>query len=220
MGRGLAFVCATALIGGCATQPSTTPGTGSGASYLPMVDMQGVDPDTLTADVAACRTVASNVRVLPVKGQGGNEVADAVALGVGIVVPFGFVGMAVFSGIASGLNDETRPRVADAPLQQRTLVNCMARKGYRNLDPHVTVAYVPQPPAAAGAKAFRTGRDTYVAESYAKANICHGPARALLESKGPGFERHSVVCADGQRTAVRCEFGNCAPEPTDLALGE
>ncbi|MBB3175865.1 hypothetical protein [Variovorax sp. Sphag1AA] len=219
MGRSLAFVCMTALICGCATQAPTTPGTGSGASYVPMVDTQGVDPDNLTADIAACRTLASNVRVLPVKGQGSNDVADAVALGVGIVVPFGFVGMALVSGIASGLNDETKPRLADAPLQQKTLVNCMARKGYRNLDPQVTVAYVP-PPAAAGAKAFRTGRDTYVAESYAKANVCHGPARAVLESKGPGFERHSVVCADGQRAALRCEFGNCALEPTDVALGE
>jgi len=217
MGRNLALVCATALICGCATQAPTTPGTGSGASYMPMVDMQGVNPDILTADVAACRTVASNVRVLPVKGQGSNEVADAVVLGVGIVVPFGFVGMAVFSGIASGLNDETRPRLADASLQQKTLVNCMARKGYRNLDPQVTVAYVPRPPSTV---VLRTGRDTYVAESYAKANICHGPARAALEGKGPGFERHSVVCADGQRAALRCEFGNCAPEPMDVALGQ
>ena len=216
MGRKLAFVCATALICGCATQAPTTPGTGSGASYMPMVDMQGVDPNVLTADVAACRTLASNVRVLPVKGQGGNDVADAVALGVGIVVPFGFVGMAVFSGIASGLTDETRPRLADAPLQQKTLVNCMARKGYRNLDPQVSVAYVPRPPMAL---AIRTGKDTYMAENYAKANVCHGPARAALESKGAGFERHNVVCADGHHATLRCEFGNCTPEPMDVALG-
>ncbi|MEJ8810054.1 hypothetical protein WKW77_03195 [Variovorax ureilyticus] len=217
MGKSLALVCATALVCGCATQPTTIPGTGSGASYMPMVDMQGVDLDMLTADVAACRTLASNVRVLPVKGQGSSEVADAVALGVGIVVPFGFVGMAVFSGIASGLNDENKPRPADASLQQKTLVNCMARKGYRNLDPRVTVAYVPQPPQP---KAVRTGRDTYVAESYAKANVCHGPAQAVLAGKGPGFERHSVVCANGQRATLRCEFGICVPEPTDLALGD
>ncbi len=219
MGKNLAFVCATALVCGCATQPTTTPGTGSGASYMPMVDMKGVDPNILTADVAACRTMASNVRVLPVKGQGSNEVADAVALGVGIVVPFGFVGMAVFSGIASGLNDENKPRLADASLQQKTLVHCMARKGYRNLDPHVTVAYVPPAPLP-DAKAVRTGRDTYVAESYAKANVCLGPARAVLAGKGPGFERHSVVCANGQRAILRCEFGNCTPEPMDVAVGQ
>ena len=98
----------------------------------------------------------------------------------------------------------------------KTLVNCMARKGYRNTDPNVTVAYLPAPPPALRAPAG--GRDTYVAESYAKANFCQGPARAFLDGKGPGFERYSVVCSNGQRIVLRCEFGHCVPETMEVAL--
>lgn len=218
MGRELALlVCATALICGCANPPATTPGTGSGAAYLPLVDMQGVDPDALAADVAACRDTASNVRVIPLKGES-SEVTDALVLGVGLVVPFGFVGMAVISGIASNIVDPSRPRLADDPLQQKTLVNCMARKGYRNLDPKVSVAYAARLPEPG--PALRNGRDTYMAESYAKANLCQGTVRTVLEGKGPGFERYSVACGNGQRFMLRCEFGNCAPEALAVASGE
>jgi hypothetical protein len=32
---------------------------------------------------------------------------------------------------------------------------------------------------------------------------------ATLVDKGPGYERHSIPCSNGQTLAVRCEFGNC-----------
>jgi len=217
MGRKLASVLAAALICGCATQPTAAPGTGSGAAYVPMVDMHGVDPAMLATDVSACRDVAASVRVIRVRER--NDVSDVIVMGVGMFVPVALVGMAVFAGVAAGFHDEGKPQPADDALQQKTLINCMARKGYRNLDTNVTVAYVPQPPAAQRVQAPRTGRDTYVAESYAKSNICLGePAKAVLASKGPGFERYSVSCSHGQSVALRCEFGNCAPEAMDLAL--
>ena len=219
MGRTLALVCAAALLCGCATQPPGTPGSGSGAAYVPMVDMQGVNPEALAFDMAFCRDVAQSVRVMPVKGES-NDITDAVVLGVGIVVPFGFVGMALMSGIAAGLSDPATPKLADASLQQKTLVNCMARKGYRNVDPNVTVAYMPRPQAEQGASVLRSGRDTYVAESYAKDNLCQGPVKATLLSKGPGFEHYSVACADSRRIALRCEFGTCTTEALAVALGE
>ncbi|MBS0454058.1 MAG: hypothetical protein JSS14_22375 [Proteobacteria bacterium] len=218
MGKDLALVCATALLCGCATQPATTPGTGSGAGYAPLVDMQGVDPDALATDVADCRSAASNVRVIRARER--SDVEDVVVLGVGMVVPFGLVGIAVLSGLGIALTDDGRPRPADDALQQKTLVNCMARRGYRNLDPNVAVAYVPRPQAALEARPLAGGRDTYVAESYAKANFCQGPAKAQLESKGPGFERYSVVCGNGQRIVLRCEFGHCVPQALEVALGE
>lgn len=219
MGKNLAPVLATAvLICGCAAAPpSTTPGTGSGAAYLPMVDMQGVDPELLATDVSDCRGVASSVRVMPVSRER-SDVSDAIVLGLGIVVPFGFVSMAVISGVAAVFIEESAPKPADDSLQQKTLVNCMARKGYRNVDPNVTVTYIARASAPAEASAPRTGRDTYMAESYAKARLCpDGMAKAVLESKGPGFERYSVACGSGQRVALRCEFGNCAPAPLELA---
>ena len=221
MGRGVVLAAAatatTALIcGGCATAPATTPGTGAGAAYAPMVDMQGVDPDALAADVVSCRTAASSVRVMHRKGEC-SDISDAVVLGVGIFVPFGFVGMALVSSIAAEFSEPAKPQAADAALQQKTLVNCMARKGYRNVDPNVSVAYVARPAATPDAFApAQAGRDTYVAESFAKANFCQGPARAVLQGKGPGFERYAVACDNGQRIALRCEFGNCAPVPAPV----
>ena len=224
----LAVVTSSLLICGCAAPPPLpsapmphgTPGTGAGAAYTPMVDMQGVDSDALATDVGACRTEASNVRVIRLKSER-NDVSDVIVISIGMVVPFGLVGMALVSSIV-GLSDDGKPRLADDALQQRTLVNCMARKGYRNTDPNVTVAYVARTGLGPESLPPRTGRDTYVAESYAKAsNFCLGTAaRVALESKGPGYERHSVACGNGRRMALRCEFGNCMPEALEVALGQ
>ena len=222
----LAVVASSLLICGCAVPPAPpspsaaslpgTPGTGAGAAYTPMVDMQGVDADALAADVGACRTEASNVRVIRLKSER-NDVSDVIVISVGMVVPFGLVGMALVSGVV-GLADDGKPKPADDALQQKTLVNCMARKGYRNLDPNVTVSYLPQAPAAPPALAPPAGRDGYVAESYAKSNICQGePVKAVLSSKGPGFERYSVNCGDGAAVALRCEFGHCVLDTTAAA---
>ena len=226
----LAVVASSLLICGCAVPPAPpspsaaslpgTPGTGAGAAYTPMVDMQGVDADALAADVGACRTEASNVRVIRLKSER-NDVSDVIVISVGMVVPFGLVGMALVSGIM-GLSDDGKPRPADDALQQRTLVNCMARKGYRNTDPNVTVAYVARTGLGAESLPLRTRGATSVPESYATAsNFCQGTAaRVVLESKGPGYERHSVACGNGRRMALRCEFGNCVPEALEVALGQ
>lgn len=221
----VAAVASSLLICGCAAPPtppassSGVPGTGSGAAYTPMVDMQGVDSGSLALDVAACRTEASNVRVMPLRSER-NDVSDVIVITVGMVVPFGLVGMALVSGIV-GLSDDGKPRPADDALAQKTLVNCMARRGYRNTDPNVTVAYVFRTEANMADVRPRTGRDTYVAESYAKSSgFCQGTVpRVILEGKGPGFEQHSVLCESGRRMALRCEFGNCVPESTEVALG-
>jgi len=221
MGKHLAPVLAAALICGCATLPSAAPGTGSGVAYVPMVDLQGVDAETLAADVGACREMATKVQVMRVKER--DDTSDAVVMGVGLFVPYGLVSMAVVAGVAgvvAAVSDGGGPQPADDALQQKTLINCMAPKGYRNLDPNVTVTYVSPRPAVQQVRALPTGRDSYVAESYAKSNLClNEPAKAVLADKGPGFERYSVSCGHGQRVALRCEFGTCAPEATGLALG-
>lgn len=220
--RDLAFVFASALIlGGCAStnQPSSGPGTGTGAAYEPLVDMQGVDAAMLASDTGFCRGEAAKIRVMPNRSER-NDVADVVVIGLGMVVPFGMVSIALISSIASEMSGAGQPQPADPALQQKTLVNCMARKGYRNLDPNVTVAYVSRPTTETAAPPLpRNGRDTYVAEDYAKQKICEGPVKATLETKGPGFERYSVVCGNGQRVVLRCEFGNCRQEPLAIALG-
>lgn len=216
MGTRLATVLAAALLCACATQTPAGPGTGSGAAYVPVVDMDGVNPETLASDVGICREAASSVRVMRARER--NDVSDVIVIGAGLFVPYALVSMAAAAGVAAVFLDDGATRPADDALQKKTLVNCMARKGYRNLDPNVTVSYLPQTPAAPPTLAPPAGRDGYVAESYAKSNICQGePAKAVLSGKGPGFERYSVSCGDGAGIALRCEFGHCAPETTAAA---
>ena len=58
----------------------------------------------------------------------------------------------------------------------------------------------------------KTGLDTYVAKKFAKATNCSAVPLAVLEEKGPGFERYSVQCSDGKTLGLRCAFGNCSKE--------
>ncbi|MEB0110264.1 hypothetical protein QN397_02720 [Variovorax sp. RTB1] len=84
----------------------------------------------------------------------------------------------------------------------------MARRGYENADPSVTVTW--RPPAPNPALTFRrTGVDTYNAEKLAKARSCAAMPLATLVEKGPGFERYTLAWNSGQTLAVRCDFGNC-----------
>lgn len=212
MSRFVSAACAAALLCGCATPPpSTEPGKGSGAGYAPMVDMEGVAPTTYALDLDACRATAQKIRVMRV-GPGNSEIVDAVAVGVAIVLPMGIVVAAAIGGIAAAITDSPDGSPADPKMQQTALVNCMARKGYRNLDPNVTVTYAAAPKPDPLTLPRKTGLDTYVAEKFAKASNCAESPRAVLEDKGPGYERYSVPCSNGQSMALRCEFGHCTEQ--------
>jgi hypothetical protein len=212
MSRFVSAACTAALLCGCASPPpSTEPGKGSGAGYAPMVDMEGVAATTYALDVDACREAAQKIRIMRV-GPGNNEIVDAVAVGVAIVLPMGIVVAAAIGGIASAITDSPDGVPADPKMQQTALVNCMARKGYRNLDPNVTVTYAAAPRPDPLSLPRKTGLDTYVAEKFAKASNCTESPRAVLEDKGPGFEHYSVTCANGHSIALRCEFGNCTQQ--------
>jgi hypothetical protein len=173
--------------------------------------MEGVAPTTYALDVDACRETAQKIRIMRV-GPGNSEIVDAVAMGVAIVLPMGIVVAAAIGGIAAAITDSPNGEPADPKMQQTALVNCMARKGYKNLDPNVTVTYVALPKADPLSSPRKTGLDTYVAEKLAKASNCSESPRAVLEDKGPGFERYSVACSNGQSIALRCEFGNCTQQ--------
>ena len=209
----LSAICAAVLACGCATQPSSVPGQGSGAAYAPMVDMEGVQADAFARDVETCRTVASNMRVQHT-GTHGSDISDVIVIGVAIVFPVAVAGAAVLGGIATAVYDEAYPSGgrAEPRMQQSALVDCMARKGYKNMDPNVTVSYVAAMQIGPPSATRKTGVDTYVAEKFAKTANCSAVPRAVLEEKGPGFERYSVLCSDGQTLALRCEFGNCSKE--------
>ncbi|MGJ7507291.1 hypothetical protein [Variovorax sp. GT1P44] len=211
MSRFVSAACVAALLCGCATPPpSTEPGKGSGAGYAPLVDMEGVSPTTYALDLDACREAAGKMRVM--RPSGNSEFVDAVAVGVAIVLPMGIVAAAAIGSIAAAVNDSPNGVPAEPRMQQTALVNCMVRRGYKNLDANVTVTYVAPPKPDPLSLPRKTGLDTYVAEKFAKASNCSETPRAVLEDKGPGFERYRVACANGQSMALRCEFGNCTEQ--------
>lgn len=68
---------------------------------------------------------------------------------------------------------------------------------------------IAQPAMASPAASSIKGNDQYTVEQLAKAGTCAPTSNASLLAKGAGFETYSVVCASGDVSVYRCEFGNC-----------
>jgi len=205
------IVCAVAVLAGCVSTPTPTePGTGRGTSYVPMVAMEGVDKARYDSDVADCRTAANRITARNEDNDGG-----WAALGIGLVTWYsrGLATGAAVAGIGASTADWAgRPSGSlIAEHQQIAIVRCMAKRGYRNIDPNVrdtfygNSTFVPDVVLAPR----RTGVDTYNAETLAKAGRCNVQPRAELTAKGPGYEVYNVPCESGAAWAVRCEFGKC-----------
>lgn len=195
----LSIVCAVVALAGCASTPPTPtqPGTGSGLSYVPMVAMEGVDRARYDSDVADCRTAAMRITAR-------SETGDAMwlALGLGLITVHGqgIVAAASYTGISAAVIDMSYRPSADliAEHQQIAVVHCMAKRGYRNLDPNVRDTFYGHafnPEVAMAPR--RTGVDTYNAEVLARAGQCSIQPRAELTAKGPGYESYSVPCSNG-----------------------
>jgi hypothetical protein len=207
----LSIAFAAVALAGCASAPTTPtePGTGRGTSYVPMVAMEGVDKVRYDNDVAECRTASNRITAR-------SETGDAMwgALGVGLITVYGqgIVAAASYTGITAAVIDwNGRP---DSELiaehQQIAIVHCMAKRGYRNLDPNVRDSFYGNTfDPGVVMKPRRTGVDTYNVETLAKAGRCNLQPRAELTAKGPGYETYNVPCDNGGTWAVRCEFGKC-----------
>lgn len=207
----LSIAFAAAVLAGCANPPPTPtePGTGSGMAYVPKVAMQGVDKVRYDNDVADCRTAATRITA---RSETGDAMWAALGLGLITVHGQGIVAAASYTGITAAVIDwNGRP---DAELiaehQQIAIVHCMAKRGYRNLDPNVRDSFYGNTfDPGVIVKPRRTGIDTYNVETLAKAGRCNLQPRAELTAKGPGYETYNVPCDNGGTWAVRCEFGKC-----------
>lgn len=214
-------VCLTALsllLTGCATAPPNTPGAGSGQTYTPVVDMQGVDPGRYSKDLGECRTYAGTID----SGKAGLDGAIGGAI-VGAVISAMLGGNSRTNmqvGSATGFTGLAAAESRAMGKQERIIVNCMAGRGYRTLDAAFVMpgqpvmqqtanAPIPTVLAEQPAPARRTGEDTINAERVAKEQSCATQPRAALVAKGPGFETYSMACISGDTMMVRCEFGNC-----------
>ncbi|NVM90689.1 hypothetical protein [Variovorax sp. SG517] len=207
----LSIAFAAVALAGCASAPvtPTEPGTGTGTSYVPMVAMEGVDKVRYDNDVADCRTAATRISAR-------SETGDAMwgALGVGLITVYGqgIVAAASYTGITAAIIDWNGRPSSEliAEHQQIAVVHCMAKRGYRNLDPNVRDTFYGNTfDPGVIVKPRRTGVDTYNVETLAKAGRCNLQPRAELTAKGPGYETYNVPCDNGGTWAVRCEFGKC-----------
>ncbi|VTU16455.1 hypothetical protein [Variovorax sp. PBL-E5] len=213
MRQSVGIACIVMLVGGCATRPATGPGSGVGADYVPMVETPAVAPTAYDDDVAKCQASA---RSIPFRADEHNEalaVLDTAVIGTVVST-----GLGIYTVIATGWTGGAMggfgywmyspQRATWRAKQETSIANCMARKGYVNTDPSVKVTWIP-PSQRSLAPPRATGVDTYNAEKLVKSQRCGIAPLAALVAKGPGFERYSVACANGQVVPVRCEFGNC-----------
>jgi len=207
----LSIAFAAVALAGCASAPvtPTEPGTGRGTSYVPMVAMEGVDKVRYDQDVADCRTAANRITA---RSETGDAMWGALGLGLITVHGQGIVAAASYTGITAAIIDwNGRPNSElIAEHQQIAIVHCMAKRGYRNLDPNVRDTFYGNTfDPGVIVKPRRTGVDTYNVEALAKAGRCNIQPRAELTAKGPGYESYNVPCDNGGTWAVRCEFGKC-----------
>ncbi len=66
-------------------------------------------------------------------------------------------------------------------------------------------------PAAAPAPSVSPsqGKESVVAERFAREMGCTRDVLGVMIGKGPGYESYSFACMNGETLVVRCEFGNC-----------
>lgn len=221
-------VAVAIAVSGCAAPPNT-PGAGSGQTYTPIIDMQGVDPARHSADLAACRSYAGNVDA---QGESlGGAFAGALLAGAVNSMLGGNKAGNMQAAQAGGLVGTVGAGNRALGKQERVIINCMALRGYRTLDGGTVLpmAYA-QPmqmnPGAAPAavnpaifgsqlnapepvKPATVGTDVVQAELFAKREHCSGSPNVSMAAKGAGFETYSVACMNGDTMMIRCEFGTC-----------
>lgn len=129
--RGTCVLLVATLVG-CATAPPNTPGAGSGDTYTPFVDLQGVDPQRYSSDLAGCRSYAQQID--PNKAAMQGMVAGII---IGALVGASVGGSryhaehAAVAGGGAGLGAAG----GRAVLKQETIIaNCLAGRGYRVLE--------------------------------------------------------------------------------------
>ncbi|MDM0083543.1 hypothetical protein QTI17_23380 [Variovorax sp. J31P179] len=224
------IACAAMLLSACSTgpqRPPAGPGSGVGAAYVPMVEPGPASGpptgESYEALVAKCQREASGLPFIKTEDHD----AALIVVGVGVGAAIGWnIGHTYWDDRAFAI-----PLVAAASLpiaglmglfaqwvyspqtavwrkkQETQVANCMARSGYKNVDPTVLVTWLAVPASSMATRP--TGRDTFTAEKLAKSRNCAATPMATLVAKGPGFEDYRIACTNAPEIAIHCEFGQC-----------
>ncbi len=221
---------------GCAIAPPDTPGAGTGDTYTPFVDLQGVDHSKYQNDLAGCRSYAKQIDVggEAMKGMIGGMIVGAL-VGAAIGGNSRSMGYGASAGGGAGLGGASGKAINK---QETVIANCLAGRGYRVLEgatiPTNVAAPSPYLPSTAqsatgpavahplelvqplGTSSIKTaatptplGQDAYAAGRWAAQESCNKQPVPVMAAKGPGFETYSVACTSGDTLMIRCEFGNC-----------
>lgn len=214
---------------GCATAPPGTPGAGSGDTYTPFIDMQGLDSNRYASDLAGCRSYAQQID--PNK-QAMAGMIGGIFIGALIGGAIGGNRYSAEQGALAGGGAGSLGAGGRAIVKQETVIaNCMAGRGYRVLE-GATIAtnvsapspYVNSMAPAAGPSAYVpaqatqgqaqvVGQDSGAVERLALQQMCTNQPKANRIASGPGYDTYRIVCTNGDVLTVRCEFGNCRAVP-------
>ena len=217
-------LCLSTALSGCATAPANTPGAGTGDTYTPFVDLQGVDPTRYSSDLDSCRSYARQIdpNKKAMEGMLGGIILGAM-IGAAVGGSRYHAEHAAMAGGTAGVGAGGAKAIVK---QETILANCMAGRGYRVLEgatqpTNMAVAspytYGTQQQAGVAGNntagnpmpAGPTGQDAGNVERYARQWACNSTPLAVLQTKGPGFETYTVRCVSGDTWRFRCEFGNC-----------
>jgi hypothetical protein len=142
-GRTLRLVVAVPVaiaLSACQTIPPNTPGAGSGKTYTPIVDMQGVSHQQYLADLDSCRSSAAMVNAEREALAG--FIAGAL-IGAAIGAAYGGNSRTIDSSAAYGAGAGMGTAGGRAiGKQERIMGNCLAGRGYRVLDGSANVTFV------------------------------------------------------------------------------
>lgn len=131
-------------LSGCAAAPPNTPGAGSGDTYTPFVDVQGVDPARYSADLASCRSYAQQIDPNKQAMQG---MLAGIIVGALVGAAVGGSGRHAEYGAGYGGTVGVMSGGGRAVLKQETIIaNCLAGRGYRVLE-GATVGTNPSAPS-------------------------------------------------------------------------
>lgn len=206
---------------GCATAPPGTPGAGSGDTYTPFIDMQGLDSARYANDLAGCRSYAQQIKP--------NKEAMAGMIGgmfIGALIGGAIAGRSgAESAALAGGGAGVGAAGGRAVLKQETVIaNCMAGRGYRVLEgatipanasipsPYTNASWpmgAPVLPMSAQSVAQAVGQDAQAAERLATQQTCTDKPLANRTETGPGYDIYSIACSGGGVLKVRCGSGIC-----------
>lgn len=176
----LLIAMATVLVAGCATK-----------NYGRQGELTGYERDTMT-----CREI--DLEVAKVHGFLTHVDKESQFDGRSVLSFLGDFGVGNVLEKSSAVDSATSRLAQLQDLRSRRGCGTVASNAARS---------APQPAPAPASTQF--GRYSYAAENLPEVRACNPYPAPKLNAQGPGFEKYTVACADGDALSLQCEGGGC-----------